>query len=71
MRYAVASSIASATSGLPSFLVTSQIEHGQLRLADPASLLAALIRNLRLHQAVSCTASPRLSFRFSRFKITY
>src|SRR4051812_3047234 len=37
-------------SGLPSFLVTSQIGHGQLRLADPASLLAALIDNLCLHQ---------------------
>ena len=58
-------------SGLPSFFVASQIGHGQLRLADPASLLVTLVNNLRLHYTVSCTASPRLSFRFSRSKLTH
>jgi hypothetical protein len=65
------SGVVSGCSGLPSFLVTSQIGHDQLRLNGSVSLLAARVNVLRLHHTMPRTASLHLPFRFIMAKLMH
>jgi hypothetical protein len=58
-------------SGLPSFLVTSQIGHGQLCLNGSVSLLSARVHVLHLHHTMPRTASIHLPFRFDIAKLIH